>query len=316
VQQKYTTPLSYTHPSMRENHAAPCARPWFPTKLMASLFDVGGGRPRGEREEDVRLLDLDPLHAVRGSLRLRPGQIRLRRSRDREHLEAATVGQAAGLHRVARRDVPVEAGREPEVVLGQVQDAAIRVECDRLVSEAPRALDRLAIRLPAGRHLEDVAVRLLQRDVRSAREVGTDVGAVDRLLTGDPAPPRHGTTHAVHLRAVEAREGLGDDALPVYQRGRRPARRHRVVRLSRSERRRRPVDFVVPDEPSLPLWAWERGHAVMPAWERGAVAEDDSRPVGVVERAVPETLGQVQPHLSVAQVCDGTERSEARRRLG
>jgi hypothetical protein len=56
----------------------------------------------------------------------------------------------------------------------------------------------------------------------------------------------------------------------------------------------------------------------MPAWERGAVAEDDRSAgdgVGVVERAVLEPFGEVQSHLPVAQIGDRTELSEARCRL-
>ena len=131
---------------------------------------------RRVREHLVRLVDIDPRHVVRRPPTLGRRQVRVRRPDDREHLEPAAIRERAALHRVLGRDVPVEARREAEVVLRHVEDPAGWVERDRLVREPARASDRLAIRLPAGRHLEDVPVRLLEGDVRRPREVRTASG--------------------------------------------------------------------------------------------------------------------------------------------
>ena len=129
---------------------------------------------------------------------------------DGQHLQPAAVLEESDVERIALGEVAVEPGREAEIVLGQVHDAVAGIERRRLVGEAAGIGDRLAIRLAVGRHLEDEAVPLRQRDVRHTGEIGADVGAVDRLLAGDPASPRHPPTAAVHLRAVEAGEAAHD----------------------------------------------------------------------------------------------------------
>ena len=74
-----------------------------------------------------------------------------------------------------------------------------------------------------------------------------------------------------------------------------------VVRRARTERGLRVVDLVVAHQHHRAARAGEGAHAVVPAGEVGAVVEDDGL-LGVVERAVGEATGQVQPHLAVTHV--------------
>ena len=134
------------------------------------------------------------------------------------------------------------------------------------------------MRLAAGGHLEDEAVRL-GRAATFGRtgEVGPDVGTVDRLLAGDPAAPWHRPAGAVHLGAVEARERpddlavLGDDDRGCAARvpSRRTARRCRRA----AERRPGIVDLVVADEDHVAVPASESSHAVVTTGQRCAVVE-------------------------------------------
>ncbi len=195
----------------------------------------------------------------------------------------------------------------------------------RLVGEAARAPDRLAVRDVAGRDLEDEAVRLLEELVGLRREVGRRIGPVHRLLAGDPCAPRHPSAGAVHHRAVEARPGL-DDLSPWRDEARgRAAEPVRVVRVERAEgvlRVRlawgRVVLLVVPNEPDVAVGSCEGGHAVVPPGEQGAVVEGYRRctrqQVGVVERPVLEPRSQVQPHDAVAQVGHRGQRPVGARR--
>src|SRR4029453_1620786 len=67
------------------------------------------------------------------------------------------------------------------------------------------------------------------------------------------------------------------------------------------------VDLVVADQGQVAALGLEAGHAVVAAGQRGAVVEEDGL-LGVVERAVLEPGGQVQPYHAVAQVGDGPQR--------
>ena len=126
--------------------------------------------------------------------------------------------------------------------------------------EPPRSRDRLSIALTVGRHLEDVAVRLLQREVGRAGEVGADVGSVDRLLAGDPRAPRHHAAAAVEHRPVQARVAVHHLAEPGHLDRGRAGARHGVVRRTRPERRsvRRVGDLVVPHEDEVAVGALGR----------------------------------------------------------
>ena len=109
--------------------------------------------------------------------------------------------------------------------------------------------------------------RCVQRGVRRAGEVGPDVGAVDRLLAGDPAAPRHRPAGAVHLGAVEAGVGRGRPRRSrVTSTVVVPPRAIGVVGLARAERRAGVVDLVVADQHDVARRpAPERGHAVVAA---------------------------------------------------
>ena len=175
------------------------------------------------------------------------------------------------------------------------------------MGEATGRGDRLPVGLPAGRHLEEEAMPLLEGDVGRVGEVSADIGAVHGLLAGDPAAPGHGPAGAVHLGAVQAGEGLEHVTI-----GRDPDRGGAaagvvVVGLAGTERRgHRAVHLVVADQPHRAVAAAEGGHPVMAAGQQGAVVEGDRRRsgehIGVVEGAVPEAGGQMEPHLAVAEV--------------
>ena len=234
---------------------------------------------RRERERRGGFFDVDPLDLVRRPARLRGGEIGVRLALDRQHLEPTLIVQAAGFHRVRCGDVPEEARWEREVVLGQVEDSLGRVERDGLVREASGLRDRLSVGLPVRRHLEDEPVRLLERHVRGAGEVRAYVGAIHRLLAGDPAAPRHPPTRAVHHRAVEA--GVRLDNLTGRRRHDRrcPAQRPRVIWRAWPEGRARwlagwrVVELVVAHEDDVAIGPGERAHPVVPAGQRGAVVE-------------------------------------------
>ncbi len=196
------------------------------------------------------------------------------------------------------------------------------------MGEAAGGRDGLPVRLPADRHLEDEPVALLQIHVRRAREVGTDIGPVDRLFACDPAAPRHPPAGAVVLGAVEAGECLDDLPVLGYLDRRGAASSPAVVGRAGPEcSGDGPVDLVVANQPNLPGRAAKRGHAVVTARQDGAVVEDDGRlhlwrrrcrkqGVGVVERPVLETSGKVQADDTVPQVCHRPKllRSRFRRR--
>jgi hypothetical protein len=91
---------------------------------------------------------------------------------------------------------------------------------------------------------------------------------------------------------------------------------HRVVGLGGvAEGRHRVVDLVVANEEDVAPRAPERGHAVVAPGQHGAFVEQHGL-LGVVERAVLESLGQPQSHLSVPQVGNGTKRGVGRRSDG
>ena len=195
---------------------------------------------RAGREGAVGLVDRHPLDLVRDTRRLPPVERQVRAALHLEHLQPAAVAQLAHLHRVLRRDVAVEARREGEVVLGHVEDAALAVDVDRLVGEAPGGADRPRLLVLAGppgdRDLEHVAVPLRQQPVVTAGEVGADVGSVDGLLAGQPRAPRRRAAGAVHLRAVAAHPGPHLVGGPRDLERHRAAPRHRVIRLGRRRR--------------------------------------------------------------------------------
>jgi hypothetical protein len=93
-----------------------------------------------------------------------------------EHLQPSAVGETLSAHWVLRRAVPVEAGREGEVVLNKVERLRAVVPGRGLVREPSRPADGRPRALARGRHVEDVAVPLGEAGVRCAREVGPDVG--------------------------------------------------------------------------------------------------------------------------------------------
>ena len=146
-------------------------------------------------------------------------------------------------------------------------------------------------------------MRLGQRDVRRAGEVGTHVGPVDGLLAGDPAAPRHRAAGAVHLGAVEAGEGVDDLAVAGHLDRGRAALGHGVVRLGGvAEGRAGLLTSWLRTSMTLPRRRpAERGHAVVAAGQHGAVVERHRR-LGVVERPVREPRRQVQAHDAVAGV--------------
>ncbi len=129
-----------------------------------------------------------------------------------------------------------------------------------------------------------------------------------------PAVPGHRTARAVHLRAVEAGEGVDDLAVPGDLDRGRAAAGHRVVGLGR--RRRTPGTGLFTSwlrtSTTLPVAAPEGGHAVVAAGQHGAVVERDGL-LGVVERPVLEPAGQVQAHDAVAQVGHRAQRDRRRR---
>ena len=132
--------------------------------------------------------------------------------------------------------------------------------------------------------------RCVQRDVRRAGEVGTDIGPVDRLLAGDPAAPRHPTARAVHLGAVEAGERPDDLADGVTTSSScRPGRRSRTACHGPNGGPGLLTSWLRTSH-DVPVGTGERGHAVVAARQRGAVVERD-RELGVVERPVLEPGG-------------------------
>ena len=270
--------------------------------------------PWSERERRVGVVDVNPCHPVARPAGLRGGEIGVGDALHGQHLQASPVAEPAGLHRIRGRDIAVEAGRETEVVLGEIEGPFTRVERHGLVGEAAGAGDRFARRLPTGGHLEDEAVTLGQGHIGDAGEVRSDIGSVDRLLAGHPAAPRHGPAAAVHLRAVQAREGA--DHLPEagHLDGGRAALGHGVIRHAGvPEGWSRVVELVVPHQDVVAVRTTERSHPVVTPWQHRAVIEDDGR-LGVVERAVAEPLRQPQPHGTVALVGNRTKRPTRSRR--
>ena len=262
------------------------------------------------------LLDLDPLDRVGGAVGLVALEVGIDHADHLQRLEPAAVLEPAHGHRVGWREVPVETGREPEVVLGQVQTAVVRAVGGCLVGEPTGMHDRHPVRLPISWYLEDEAVGLREPGVldvrrrrhrrrrrqRVPREIVEHVGSVDGLLAGDPRPPRHAAAGAVHLRAVEAGPRLDHLAERRDEACRRAAEGGRVVRRPRAERTvdRAAVELVVAHQPDVPAWARKRGHPVMAPREPRPVVEEDGWTVGVVERPVPEARRKVQADLVVA----------------
>ena len=243
--------------------------------------------------------------------------MRVRLSDDAEHLKSPSIGEAAGLHRIRRWEVAVKARGEAKVVLGQIERVLLRVPGGRLVREPAGARDRPPVRLPAGGNLEDEAVTLRERNVRDAGEVGADVGPVDGLLAHDPGIPRGRTPGAVHLRAVQARECVEDLAEAGHQHRRRDPSGHGVVRHADPDRGARVIDLVVAHKPDVSAGSAERGHPVVTPGKHGRAAVYQLRSgLGVVEGAVLEARRQPEPDHAVAQVGDGAELPEVRRRGG
>ena len=190
----------------------------------------------------------------------------------RRRASAAVPPSATNSSRCGRfgTSVPIEAGREGEVVLGEVDDAcrSARPPPPRGRS-APSTVIGSALDTPPAGHLEHVPVLLEQRVVRRASEVGADVGAVDGLLARQPADP-HGVGPPAQFICVPLSDtnAADDVALPVDvdrdraavgelvvaggRRRRAPARTHRRAAL------RVAVDLVVAHDDRAAVRTGER----------------------------------------------------------
>ena len=151
----------------------------------------------------IGVVDVDPLHGQPPADALTLAHVEARVLAHGEHLQQAALGQPLRV----LRDIAVEARAAAGAgILGLVDDAAARVDRDRLVREAAGRADRFALlelaRAARDRHLEQVAVWLGEL-LRRVCVLGTG----DALLGRDPAAqPKAAAPGAVHRGAVEAHE--------------------------------------------------------------------------------------------------------------
>lgn len=259
----------------------------------------------------VRILDGDPAYGEPLAQVLAPERVQVRHAAHGEDLEAAALRQVAR----SPGDEPVEAGAGsrgvvllPPNVLGLVDDAGPRIYGDGLVHHPPHGPERDGVHgVGRGdRHLEDIAVGLLEAEFGSAR----------RLLAGEPAPPGRPSAGAVDVRAaqrdvlrghadIHVRAGAGD----LHFERRRAAARPRVVR-PRPQRLRacgRVRHLVVPDQAYArdPRTGFrfqrERGHAVHRVGHDEIGIRDGSGP-GPAQRLHAESGGD--PQLGAVRALD------------
>ena len=182
------------------------------------------------------------------------------------------------------RQVAVEAVSRVAVVLGHVDDPALRVDRAGLVDEPPHRLDghRLHRRRGARRYLEDVAVLLLE----------PLIGPDGVLLSGQPRAPRGRAAVAVVVGPVEderapsqlarARVEVGDGD---------PALGHAVVGVAPAGRPPGMKALVVARDPDGVATALEVARAVVARRRGDAVRHPVTRPP---EAHVVEPLRQGQ----------------------